>query len=119
MGEDRDVLGGGPSLLPALGRAQRGFTPPQHFVMAGEWRSLGLGQPRPSWEAGGLLVGPLVPTGRCEQGVTPGNFGDALPAISSSSSEPPVLQSPQMGSAQAKGVISPKRHLEVRVITTA
>lgn len=108
MGEDRDVLGGGPSLLPALGWAQRGFTPPQHFVMAGEWRSLGLGQPRPSWEAGGLVVGPLVPTAWCEQGVTPGNFGDALPAISSSSSEPPVLRSPQNGQCTSQGGYIPK-----------
>lgn len=39
------MLGVGPSLLPALGWARRGFTPPQHFLMAGEWRSrrLGLG----------------------------------------------------------------------------
>lgn len=111
------MLGGGPSLLPALGCAQRGFTPPQHFLMAGEWRSrrlgLGFGSAETllgSWGARGGTPG--------AQGITPGNFGHALPATSSSSSEPTVLRSPQMGNGQAKEVISPKRHLKGRAITT-
>lgn len=110
------------------GRAGRGSQPPacprlcpaghtQHFLMAGEWRSrrlgLGFGSAETllgSWGAPGGTPG--------AQGITPGNFGHALPTTSSSSSEPPVLRSPQMGNGQAKEVISPKRHLKGRVITT-